>query len=117
MGHHADQLHTVAAADPEKLLRVCVEELDRMFAGVPSQAYLDGVVQDWTAEPHVRGSYSYPMQRTYTSVESSKRKDLRISVEDKVFFAGEATNHHNPSTVPGAVQEGQRVARTLDGLL
>ncbi|MEM7474968.1 MAG: FAD-dependent oxidoreductase [Planctomycetota bacterium] len=87
------------------------------FSGAATKNYVEGIVKNWIADPFVRGSYSFPTQLTYTSTEQSERKTLRKPVVNMLFFAGEATNHDNPATVPGAVEEGLRAAKKVDAQL
>jgi monoamine oxidase len=104
------------AAGNEKILSEMLKDLDGLFGGTASASYLDGVVQDWSSDPYVQGSYSYSMLDTYKSSYDSKRKQLAEPVEDQLFFAGESSNHMNPASVPGALQEGERAANLIDEL-
>ena len=74
-------------------------------------------MQDWTADPYVRGSYSFPGPETYRSTAVNMRRQLGVPVADRVFFAGEGSNPRNPACVPGALQEGQRAAENIHQLL
>ena len=117
MGDNALTLAKRTAGDGESMIKIALSELDLVFSGKPSRTYVDGIVQDWTATRYVEGTYSYPMPNTYDSHGNSMRQQLAKPVLDKIFFAGEGTNHHNPSTVPGAIQEGIRAAKAVDTLL
>ena len=99
------------------IVRALLEDLDRVFGGRASPAIVDAAVQDWTSDPYVRGSYSYPKPETYRSVAVNMRRQLGQPVADRVFFAGEATNPQNPSCVPGALQEGARAVERVHALL
>lgn len=60
---------------------------------------------NWCADPFTRGAYAY--------VPVNGLADQRIlaqPVEDKLFFAGEATSIGHIGTVHGAIQSGQRAA-------
>lgn len=103
-------------AGNEKILSEMLKDLDGLFDGAASASYLDGIVQDWSSDPYVRGSYSYPMLDTYKTSYDSKRKQLAEPVDDQLFFAGEGSNHINPASVPGALQEGERAANQIDEL-
>ncbi len=60
----------------------------------------------WSTDPWALGSYSYlPVGAT-----PGDRATLRTGVAGRVFFAGEATDEDNPSTVHGALASGTRVA-------
>lgn len=105
------------AVGDEKILSEMLKDLDGLFDGAASESYQDGLVQDWSSDPYVRGSYSFPMLETYKSSYNSKRKQLAEAVGDQLFFAGEGSNHINPACVPGALQEGERAAKQIDQLL
>jgi monoamine oxidase len=64
---------------------------------------------DWQNDPFSRGAYSYGM----VGSEGAQRK-LAISLENTVFFAGEATDTtgHN-GTVHGAIASGHRAASQI----
>ena len=69
------------------------------------QAFL---VQDWQADPYARGGYSYVKVGGVGARES-----LQKSVEDTLYFAGEATDVEEAGTVGGALASGQRAAREI----
>lgn len=76
-------------------------ELDQLF----EKAY----VHDWQADPFSRGAYSYVRVGGLEAQETLAR-----SVEQTLFFAGEATEtqgHH--ATVHGAIATGCRAAREI----
>ena len=104
------------AAGDAVVIRVMLDDLDAIFAGAASQRFVEGRVQDWTAEPWVRGSYSYPMPSTYWE-NGSMRRQLAQPIGERILFAGEGTSHQNPSCVPGALQQGARAARIIHGML
>jgi hypothetical protein len=74
----------------------------------PSSQYLSGIVQDWRAQhPFVGGGYG--SARAGRSI--SYGKVLAQSVNDKLFFAGEATNSDRPgATAHSALETGARAA-------
>ncbi len=99
------------------IVRALLDDLDRVFGGKASPAIVDAQVQDWTSDPYVRGSYSYPKPETYRSNAVNMRRQLGQPVAGRLFFAGEATNPQNPSCVPGALQEGALAAERVHSLL
>ncbi|MEM6688745.1 MAG: NAD(P)/FAD-dependent oxidoreductase [Planctomycetota bacterium] len=119
MGDNADRLQSIAEREDgdQAILRVCLSDLDQYFGGKATATFIEGVVQNWTQSPWILGSYSYPMPATYRTRSDNCRTDLQSPVDDKIFFAGEATNPDNPSCVPGAVQEGRRVAKMINSQL
>ena len=86
-------------------------ELDRIFGGrIASDHCLDAYVEDWTAEPFVRGLYSFPLAHT----EPRHREALAAPLGRRLFFAGEATDLGGHSgTVHGAIDSGRRAAEEV----
>jgi hypothetical protein len=111
MGENA-QFMSDLANDTARINQV-LSDLDLIFAGAATTNYVEGVVQDWTNEPYVRGSYSYPAPGTYPG-GTSMREELAAQVGTTLYFAGEATHNGAPSTVPGALQTGDRAAGEID---
>lgn len=67
---------------------------------------------DWGADPFSRGSYAY---LPVNGLEA--QQTLARSVDETLFFAGEAISVGHIGTVHGAVETGQHAARAiLDGL-
>jgi monoamine oxidase len=85
--------YTSLSSEAEVIERV-LAELDDMFGGQASQRYMGHVIQDWTKEPHIRGSYSH------WSNERA-RETLGQPLGNTVYFAGEAFAEEW-STVHGA---------------
>lgn len=61
---------------------------------------------EWSSDPFSRGSFSF--QAVDSSPED--RIAMRQPIDDRVFFAGEATSEANPGTVYGARVSGMRAA-------
>lgn len=63
-------------------------------------------VTRWARDEHALGSYSFPTDAT--------RADTRIrlldAVDNRIFFAGEATSTNAPGTVHGALRSGRAAA-------
>jgi monoamine oxidase len=112
MGENAEALS--ALPDDAARLSQALADLDAMFGGQASAHFVEGFVQDWTADPWVRGSYSYPAPGSYPDSGPSARQVLAQPVGSELFFAGEATHNSAPSTVPGALQSGERAAGEID---
>lgn len=115
MGLNAEFLSALPD-DAARIARV-LSDLDDVFGGAASPVFVEGLVQDWTAEPYVRGSYSYPAVGSYPDAGPSMREVLAEPVGSQLFFAGEATHNSAPSTVPGALQSGERGAAEIDAAL
>ncbi|MDA1010874.1 MAG: NAD(P)/FAD-dependent oxidoreductase [Chloroflexi bacterium] len=99
------------------IVAAILADLDAVFPDAPGAAsanFIEGIVQDWGAAPYTLGVYSYPMVGTYTSASESHRATLQESVADRrIYFAGEATHNTHPSTVVGALHEGERAAEAV----
>jgi monoamine oxidase len=68
------------------------------------------VLQDWSLEPYVKGGVSYMKPGGV----NQDRVDLALPVNDRLFFAGEATDILGESgTVNGALQSAERVAQEV----
>jgi monoamine oxidase len=111
MGNNAQALSDLP--DDTARINQILSDLDAIFAGAATANYVEGQVQDWTNEPYVRGSYSYPAVGTYPG-GTSMREELAMPVGSTLYFAGEATHNTAPSTVPGALQSGERAAAEMD---
>ncbi|MBI3701484.1 MAG: FAD-dependent oxidoreductase [Afipia sp.] len=64
----------------------------------------------WAHDPFARGSYSHALPG-----HAGKRAVLAAPVDDRLFFAGEATSPHYFSTAHGAQETGVRAAKELLG--
>jgi len=62
----------------------------------------------WANDPFARGSYSHALPG-----RSGDRAILAAPVDERLFFAGEATSPHFFSTAHGALESGQRAAREV----
>jgi len=63
----------------------------------------------WATDPFSRGAVSY----TRIGVQASTRATLAEPVAERVYFAGEATDADNPSTIRGAIHSGESAAMRL----
>jgi monoamine oxidase len=81
--------------------------------------YIGPIAVSWVHEPYSQGSYSNigVGQFDALSVEVEEYgesvKSIFRSVDNRIFFAGEHTALENPSTMEGAVESGERVARIV----
>ncbi len=64
------------------------------------------LVTRWNQDPSGLGSYSY----VPVGSKQSLRRQIGMPVENRIFFAGEATSQYFPSTVHGAFLSGVRAA-------
>jgi len=70
------------------------------------------IVSAWTRDPWTLGSYSYALPG-----QSHQRKELARPIDDKVFFAGEATMKTLWGTSNGAYLSGVRAAQEISNTL
>jgi monoamine oxidase len=99
----------VEMADDQAIIDDIVAELDGLYDGAASAQLKQAVVQNWSAEPYIRGAYSYE----YKGDEQAIKRRLRAPVDGRLFFAGEALSAWNSSTVPGAMQSAYQAVQTL----
>ena len=103
-GTNAQELSDMEEPDA---IAAILAELDMIYNGQATTNYTgEYIMQDWAKEPFVGGAYSYA-----TVGMGNAREVLAEPINNKVFFAGEAThqNGHN-STVQGALETGEREA-------
>jgi monoamine oxidase len=81
--------------------------LRRMFADVPDP--LAFRYTRWLADPWARGSYSYPAVGSLPGDRAAYARPL----DDRVFFAGEATEAESYGTVHAALVSGERAAEAI----
>ncbi len=86
--------------DAEIFEKVMVE-LDKIFDGQATVNYIDHMIQNWSNEPFILGSYSH-----------SNTGPLE-NVEKKIYFAGEAFSEDLSSTVHGAGFSGVDMANLI----
>jgi len=102
MGDQATQLNTLP--NDEAIIAALLAELDSMYAGQASANFVEGRVFNWTQHPYIRGAYSFS-----TIGMGDARSEAAASLDNKLFFAGEAMNlngHHQ--TVQGALETAER---------
>jgi monoamine oxidase len=70
---------------------------------------VQGYAHDWVGDPFSRGAYSY-----VAAGGEGTQAQLAEPMEDKLFFAGEATEiHGHHATVHGAFLTGIRAANEI----
>jgi len=100
-GRSADFVVARATETLARLLKVDVKKISKSLAFAH--------FHDWEADPFSRGAYSYVKAGGDTAQE-----DLAASIDDTLFFAGEATDfsgHHG--TVHGAIRSGKRAVQEI----
>lgn len=83
--------------------------LRTMFPGTIVPEPLVCRVTRWASDPHSRGSYSFvPVRGRLADYD-----ELARPVDNRLYFAGEATNREFPSTAHGAYRSGLREAQRI----
>jgi len=107
-----DQAEFLKDFEEGQIYETMLDELDRIYDGNASRLVsrdIDenvlGVVMNWTKEPYIRGAYSYPKVGSTLA-----RETLALPVQNKLFFAGEATGLRGDfGMVQGALSSAERV--------
>lgn len=84
----------------------CLMDCLRKMYGTDIPEPSGHVVTRWKQDPYSLGSYSY----VPVGAKQSQRRQIGMAIENRVFFAGEATSQFFPSTVHGAFLSGVRAA-------
>lgn len=110
-----------------------LEELDIIFENKASRFFEGAIVQNWTKSPYVRGAYSAvsvdiselseelseeELYEEITSIAVSENKPLReklaATIDNKVYFAGEAASTDFGSTVNEAALTAIAAVKAMD---
>ena len=80
-----------------------------MFGSVVPYKAVDSVVTGWYSDEFSHGSYSHiPPGGSF-----SDYRTLASPLDEKIFFAGEATHATYPGTLHGAYLSGERAAKEI----
>lgn len=106
MGENATSLDGLT--DEEITLKL-LGELDAIYSGEASQQFSESYVTNWGSMPYIQGVTSYPVVSG-----TGAAKQLSQSVNDQLFFAGEATAlKGNYGTIQGALESAERVVEQV----
>ena len=110
---YSDRLtHLADGSDiSDSLLAQAIDSLARVFNIAPSEVSAQlqaSYIHDWHSDPFSLGAYSYV---PVNGLEA--QQVLAQSLDNKLFFAGEATSVGHIGTVHGAIQSGQRAAQEI----
>jgi monoamine oxidase len=94
----------LARMGDEEVVEHAMASLRAMFRKAPDP--LDHYLTHWSDDPFARGSFSY----TAVGSGDTDRLALGRPVDDRLFFAGEATEIEHAATVHGALLSGRREA-------
>jgi len=105
MGNNAEKYYD----NTTKAIENYIYELDGYFNGQASKYFIDAFAQDWGNEKFINGVYSYTTPNGQTARATAKK-----SIEDKLYFAGEAMNvKKNYGNVHGAIESAIDVLKEL----
>ncbi|XP_059169654.1 lysine-specific histone demethylase 1B-like [Physella acuta] len=93
----------------DKIVQACLQVLTVMFPDQDIPTPLWSHVTHWGRDPDIGMAYSY----IPVGCDGEAYDLLAETVEEKLYFAGEATNRHFPQTVSGAHLSGIREARKI----
>jgi monoamine oxidase len=85
-----------------------VDQVAKVFGNDIRKHVTRSIVTAWTADPWTRGSYSCPLPG-----QGHQRNELARPLEDRLFFAGEATTVGDHACCHGAFRSGIRAAREI----
>jgi monoamine oxidase len=109
-GPRADRLRS-AGNNVQFIIDQAIASLARIFnvsSHEISAQLVESHFHDWADDPFTRGAYSYVPVNGLDAQQT-----LSHPVDNKLFFAGEATAVGHIGTVHGAIQSGQRVANEI----
>ncbi|RIK09564.1 MAG: monoamine oxidase [Acidobacteria bacterium] len=106
-----DDARSLRSAQDSEILDQVMAGLRSMFGGtaIAPEAF---AIWKWESDPFAQGAYSY----VKVGGTSDDYDALAEPVDNRLFFAGEATNRQFRSTVHGAYLSGQREARRITQL-
>lgn len=106
---HGEAATYFAQAAKEQVLGAALQQLQKVFGTQINNQLEDYHVMDWTNDPYVRGSYSYP-----SPGEGNARETLAAPIQERLFFAGEACNvEGHIATVHGAMETAERAVEQI----
>ncbi|MCU0567989.1 MAG: FAD-dependent oxidoreductase [Oculatellaceae cyanobacterium Prado106] len=98
----------IEAFSDDRIVRDGMNTLRRIYGNrIPNPT--GWLITRWQQDPFARGSYSY----IGVGGEGGDRDKLAEPVNNRLFFAGEATSKAYPSTVHGALLSGRRAANQV----
>jgi lysine-specific histone demethylase 1B len=87
----------------DMIIKSIVQELDLFFKGKASKNLLDSKVFNFAKKPFIKGAYSY------NTIEMGNAREIAAqSLNNKLYFAGEAMNiNGNHQTIHGAMESSK----------
>lgn len=93
---------------PQYRISYAVDELKKAFGSKVERNFLKGYATSWADNPWTYGSFASAEPGAH-----HLRRELRNSVADRIFFAGEACHRSQWATVGGAYLSGIEAANTV----
>ena len=93
----------------EEIIALIISDLDEMYEGQASKYYKRHVIQNWSKEPYIMGSYSYD----FDGSQSAMVETILEPVNNMIYFAGEALSLDSQATVHGACYSGMEVTGNM----
>jgi len=105
------QAIAMGALSQQARIEFALERFGRLFneVRIARDEFESGATHDWSQDPNTRGAYSY-----VAVGGGDARAILGAPIEDRLFFAGEATaTDGQGGTVSGALKTGKRAAQEV----
>ena len=96
-------------ADDQAIIDHVLRELDEIFDGKASATYMKHIIQNWSKEPYIQGSYS----TDFDGNRSNIMNNIAAPLDQKIYFAGEVLSDENQATVHGASQSSYEAVRNI----
>ncbi len=93
----------------QEIIAKFIAELDEIFDGKATANYMNHIIQNWSKEPYIQGSYSNSFDGNQKSILSIIKEPL----SNKIYFAGEALSIKNQATVHGACESAYSMIATM----
>ena len=93
----------------EEIIARILGDLDDMYDGQASRHYKRHVIQNWSKEPFIMGSYSYDFDGSHNAIVET----ILEPIDNMIYFAGEALSLDSQATVHGACGSGMEVAEQM----
>ncbi|WP_299551715.1 NAD(P)/FAD-dependent oxidoreductase [Seonamhaeicola sp.] len=97
--------YTDLNSDQEIVDKILVE-LDEIYDGKASANYIKHLVQNWSKEPYIKGSYS-------ANGDGLTIDTIKQPLNNRVYFAGEALANNGSATVHGACEDGFQAIKLI----
>ena len=101
-----DAAEWVEGASDAEVMEAVMEALRSLFGAATVPAPVGHIITRWRSDPWARGSYSH----LPPGAHGMHYDAMAAPVGEALFFAGEATNRHHPTTAAGAFDSGLREA-------